>query len=122
MAFVCAYIQCLNGPVNWFSLTFCILIQVFLLLTVTLRGVSNKHCLLPFFILQAAIFVFYPNCFLSCSVIGHLVSLSANHKHCSFTKRVLVKSSNPYLPVYLWLSFFILMAVYLNCAELAFFL
>ena len=33
-----------------FSLTFCIiLIQVLLLLTVTLRGVSNKHCLLPFF-------------------------------------------------------------------------
>ena len=34
MAFVYAYIQCLDGPVNWFSLTFCILIQVFLLLTV----------------------------------------------------------------------------------------
>ena len=49
MAFVYAYIQCLDGPVNWFSLTFCILIQVFLLLTVTLRGVSNKHCLLPLF-------------------------------------------------------------------------
>ena len=49
MAFVYAYIQCLDGPVNWFSLTFCILIQVFLLLIVTLRGVSNKHCLLPLF-------------------------------------------------------------------------
>ena len=33
MAFVYAYIQCLDGP----------------LLTVTLRGVSNKHCLLPLF-------------------------------------------------------------------------
>ena len=52
MAFVCAYIQCLDGPVNWFSLTFCILIQVFLLLTVTLRGVSNKHCLLSLFSLN----------------------------------------------------------------------
>ena len=42
--------QCLDGPVNCFSLTFCIiLIQVLLLLTVTLRGVSNKHFLLPLF-------------------------------------------------------------------------
>ena len=47
MAFVYAYIQCLDGPVNWFSLTFNILIQVFLLLTVTLRGylVSIAYCL-----------------------------------------------------------------------------
>ena len=47
MAFVYAYIQCLDGPVNWFSLTFCILIQVFLLLTVTLRGylISIAYCL-----------------------------------------------------------------------------
>ena len=29
MAFVYAYIQCLDGPVSWFSLTFCDLIQVF---------------------------------------------------------------------------------------------
>ena len=29
MSFVYAYIQCLDGPVNWFSLTFCVLIQVF---------------------------------------------------------------------------------------------
>ena len=44
------YIQCLDGLVNCFSLTFCIiLIQVLLLLTVTLRVVSNKHCLLPLF-------------------------------------------------------------------------
>ena len=50
MAFLYAYIQRLDGPVNWFSLTFCILIQVFLLLTVALRGVSNKHCLCLFFI------------------------------------------------------------------------
>ena len=49
IAFVYAYIQCLERPVNWFSLTFCILMQVFLLLTVTLRGVSNKHCLLSGF-------------------------------------------------------------------------
>ena len=42
MAFVYAYIQCLDGPVKWFSLTFCVLIQV-------LRGISNKHCLLPLF-------------------------------------------------------------------------
>ena len=49
MALVYAYIQSLDGPVNWFSLTYCILIQVFLLLTVNLRGVSNKHCLLPLF-------------------------------------------------------------------------
>ena len=48
MAFVNAYIQCLHGPVNWFSLTFCVLIRL-LLLTVTLRGVSNKHCLMPLF-------------------------------------------------------------------------
>ena len=26
LAFVYAYMQCLDGPVNWFSLTFCILI------------------------------------------------------------------------------------------------
>ena len=31
------------------SLTFCIVIPVFLLLTVTRRRVSNKHCLLPLF-------------------------------------------------------------------------
>ena len=30
MAFVYAYIQCLDGLVNWFSLTFCILMHVFL--------------------------------------------------------------------------------------------
>ena len=30
MAFVYAYIQCLDGQVKWFSLTFCILIQVLL--------------------------------------------------------------------------------------------
>ena len=30
IAFVYAYIQCLERPVNWFSLTFCILMQVFL--------------------------------------------------------------------------------------------
>ena len=30
MPFVYAYIQCLDGPGNWFSLTFCVLIQVFL--------------------------------------------------------------------------------------------
>ena len=47
MAFVYAYIY---SAFNCFSLTFCIiLIQVLLLLTVTLRGVSNKHCLLPLF-------------------------------------------------------------------------
>ena len=47
MAFVYAYIL---SAFKCFSLTFCIiLIQVLLLLTVTLRGVSNKHCLLPFF-------------------------------------------------------------------------
>ena len=52
IAFVYAYIyiQCLDGIVNCFSLAFCIiLIQVLLLLTVTLRGVSNKHCLLHLF-------------------------------------------------------------------------
>ena len=54
MAFVYAYyIQCLDGPVNCFSLTFCIfLIQVLLLLTVTLQGggdlISIAYC--PFFI------------------------------------------------------------------------
>ena len=40
MAFVYAYIQCLDGPVNRFSLTFCDL---------KLAVVSNKHCLLPLF-------------------------------------------------------------------------
>ena len=35
MAFVYAYMQCLDGPVNWFSLTFCILICLLLL---TVRG------------------------------------------------------------------------------------
>ena len=37
MAFVYAYIQCFDGPVNWFSPTFCVLICL-LLLTVALRG------------------------------------------------------------------------------------
>ena len=37
---VYAYIQCLDGPVNWFSLTFCVLKSA---------GVSNKICLLPLF-------------------------------------------------------------------------
>ena len=49
MAFVYAYIQCLDGPVNWFSLDFLRFDTSLLLLTVTLRGVSNKHCLLPLF-------------------------------------------------------------------------
>ena len=49
MAFVYAYTQCLDGPVNLFSLTFCILIQFFLLLILGLLGVFNKHCLLPLF-------------------------------------------------------------------------
>ena len=54
-----------DGTVNCFSLTFCIiLIQVLLLLTVTLRGVSNKHCLLPLFSFWTC---FVPNRFLSCT-------------------------------------------------------
>ena len=52
MAFVYAYIQCLDGPVNWFFLTFCILILVFLLLTVTLQG---YHCI---FFIQTAVLCF----------------------------------------------------------------
>ena len=47
MAFVNAYIQCLNGPVNWFSLDFlCFDISLFLL-TVALRGylLSIAYCL-----------------------------------------------------------------------------
>ena len=54
MAFVYAYTQCLDGPVNLFSLTFCILIQFFLLLIVALWGgylISIAYCL--FFILPA---------------------------------------------------------------------
>ena len=38
----------------YFFSDFCVLIQV-LLLTVTLRGVSNKHCLLPLFSLHLSI-------------------------------------------------------------------
>ena len=49
MAFVYAYTQCLDGPVNWFSLTTLCLDTSLLLLTVTLQEVSNKHCLLPLF-------------------------------------------------------------------------
>ena len=49
MAFVYAYIQCLDGPVNWLSLTFCVLIQVFYYLLLPCGGVSNKQCLLPLF-------------------------------------------------------------------------
>ena len=47
MAFVNAYIQCLNWPVNWFSLTFCAFDVSLFLLTVALWGylISIGYCL-----------------------------------------------------------------------------
>ena len=54
MAFVYAYIyiQCLDGLFNCFSLTFCIiLIQNVVIIDCYPAGVSNKHCLLPLFLL-----------------------------------------------------------------------
>ena len=53
MAFVYAYIHCLDGPVNWFSLTFCILIQVFFIIDCYPAGgylISSAYCLFFIFV------------------------------------------------------------------------